>query len=348
MKLKPLDEIEVTFNIFDRGGRSLTGVDRGYLLDNVTNVINSNFARERVRVRDAVGYIGHNIRNIVGMDPPEKSVVTVNGAAVSVEAIPSNVTLLNEIDKKGNVRHIQRVLDNEEGKKLIGMNNSKLGGFSWACDPAGKVGGRQLISKFYGWDYVRNPNYLGNRGYVLDSAADSLSDEDILNELIKAGVGPADAKNVVTDFYQSASDDVQFYVGQIESLMHLTTEQDTALAAAEAKAQKLADAASELEHVKHELARANQRIRALDADLAQNKDVRNNLLSGILKASPAGIPEKLQGQVIDGDPDAVRAVLDSAFEAARSPLHSIKKPTSWQQSGQDDKGQAMGDPKLFR
>ena len=170
------NKIRVKFNIFETG-RKYTNKDRGYVLDNVTSVINSAAVQERVKTRQLFGYAGHTIREMAGkMALSAKTVVKLpSGQEIIADSTPGCVCTHLEIDEEGNVTHEQEVFDHTpDGKTIMALHNSKAGGFSWAST-GGAKGGNTLLSDLFGFDYVPNPLNLNNNGYglVLDSIDDN-------------------------------------------------------------------------------------------------------------------------------------------------------------------------------
>ena len=99
---KVLGKVGGSFSIFDRG-RKYSGVQRKYLLENVRDVINSDSTREKIQMREALGYFGHAHRVYSGtMAPKELEIVELpTGEKVTVHNIPSNVTTSLEVDANG-------------------------------------------------------------------------------------------------------------------------------------------------------------------------------------------------------------------------------------------------------
>lgn len=227
---KKLQEIKLRFNIFDTG-REYTGKQRGYILENVKRVIDSPMVQERLRLREAVGYVGHGLREMAGqLTLGEKcSVKMPNGQMMVVDAIPSNVMTSISIDDDGWVEHTQEVADNDEGKKLLGLHNSKIGGFSWAS-AGGKINANTIISDLVGFDYVHNPLFSSNRGYVMDSADDAMSDvfdrEMVLDNLTAAGIADHNEANMVLDsFVASAVFEASQYREQLFASQQIIADQ---------------------------------------------------------------------------------------------------------------------------
>lgn len=150
----------ITYNLTDRE-RSYTGNERNFNLKQIAKVINSPETQERVRLRDMLGYYGHWARTRFGMYPNE-------GDAVQ-QIEPAIVTTFLEADNDGTIRHKAEFLGTKAGRIAEQLFKSRTGGFSSAIDENKPV--------FFGFDYVLNPNFSGNRGYEL--ALDSIGKTDI-------------------------------------------------------------------------------------------------------------------------------------------------------------------------
>ena len=181
--------IKCNFNLFDEG-RKYTGHHRNYILESAVKVCYAPATREGIRLREKLGYLGHGRREIarkLQLNEVEQ-VKLADGSTIIVENVPSNITTFFEVNKEGNVEHHQEILETAPGKVVAGLNTSKVGGFSWACggDDGGSMGATR-ITNFHGFDYVMNPGFSANRGYILESA-DSTTREMILESICKTGV----------------------------------------------------------------------------------------------------------------------------------------------------------------
>lgn len=176
--------LECNFNIFNEG-RKYTGNHRKYILENALGIASNEATREKIKLREAFGYYGHG-RRILARKMRLQEVEAVkmpDGSSIIVSNIPSNITTNLVIEDDGTVKHTQEILATETGQIVESLHHSKVGGFSWACPGAdgGSVRATQL-SGFEGFDYVLNPGFALNRGYVLESA-DSF-DRDVILESI--------------------------------------------------------------------------------------------------------------------------------------------------------------------
>jgi hypothetical protein len=182
--------IECKFSLFDEG-RTYTGHHRKYILENAKAICYAPITREKIALREAVGFFGHGRRELAGkVKIPEVMAVKLpNGASVITENVPACVTVCFEISDEGVVTHRQEILDTAPGQVVSALNKSKVGGFSWACggSDGGSMGATRLTS-FEGCDYVIDPGFSANRGYVLESAGDAPTTDMIL-ESISAAAG---------------------------------------------------------------------------------------------------------------------------------------------------------------
>lgn len=188
--------IKCTFNLFQEG-RTYTGHHRNYILENAIKVCYAPETREKIRLREALGYLGHGRREMSRkLALPEVEAIKLpNGSAVITENVPSNVTTSFEVHKDGAVEHTQEILETAPGKIITGLNASRVGGFSWACGGFdGGAGGKTKITDFHGFDYVMNPGFATNRGYILESA--SAADSGLILEgIVKTtGLGEKEAE----------------------------------------------------------------------------------------------------------------------------------------------------------
>jgi hypothetical protein len=290
---RQLEEIKCTFNIFDNG-RKFSGENRGYVLDNVASVLNSGFSKERIANREAVGYYSHGVRRMAGLDPEETTSVIIQGKPVVINCTPSNLTADQSIDRDGNITHTQQILDNDEGRKALGLHNSQVGGFSWACSPAASSGAGTLIGKFFGYDYVRNPLFLRNKGHILDSVVNQ--DQMILDSMLATGLDPDKAQAAVAGLLQDSIMDAEHYREQLESAILDRGVMDAALTQSK-------DAMSKLEGIRTQ-------VNTLTVQISADKALRQHILDNVLTSFNVGaIPDDISGQVLDGSP----AGLDALF-----------------------------------
>ena len=220
-----LEKITCTFNIFDTG-RKHSGRERGYLLDNVRSAINSDYVQERLRLREMIGYVGHGVREMTKkMEVGEVDTAKLpNGQELLIKAIPACVCTDISIDDDGNITHTEEVIDNDEGRTLLGLHNSRVGGFSWAST-GGKQGANTLIDKIFGFDYVVNPLFSGNRGFVLDSA--SYDEKAVLDSLCGLGMDSDSAVDRLSNWYNSVELEARNYRDQTVEYMNLLAAQNT-------------------------------------------------------------------------------------------------------------------------
>ena len=164
---------KITFNVNDLQ-RQHTGQRRRYDNVGLARLINSPAIQERVKKGDLLGYYGHWPRKKFGMQPREGG---MDGAA-PISLKPAIRTIFLAADANGNITHQAQFLDTQEGKDAYDLHQNKVGGFSAAMTTAPK-GITEIPVRFYGFDYVLEPNFSGNRGYTLafDSVDDPLVQE---------------------------------------------------------------------------------------------------------------------------------------------------------------------------
>ncbi|MEJ7804443.1 MAG: hypothetical protein WKG03_00765 [Telluria sp.] len=155
----------IRYNVNERG-RAHRGKDRNFDLRALTALVNSPEIQERVRNRDLVGYYGHWQRMRFGMTPPET--VIMDGKSVNIE--PAIVTTYLRAEADGTIEHRTEFLDTASGKVAARLHKSKAGGFSSAINATAR-GNLSVPVEFAGFDYVLEPNYTTNRGYVFDGVA---------------------------------------------------------------------------------------------------------------------------------------------------------------------------------
>ncbi len=156
----------ITYSLNDRG-RTHTGNDRSNVdVKAMIEAINSPKVQELVKTGSMLGYYGHQIRQRYGMWPPET--VVINGKPVHLE--PSIRTLELSADTDGTVNHVEEFLDNDAGEHAFKQYKANIGGFSIASDYRQR-GNKLVPTDFAGFDYVWQPNFVGNSGNGLYDSA---------------------------------------------------------------------------------------------------------------------------------------------------------------------------------
>ena len=86
---------------------------------------------------------------------------------------------------------------------LTGLHKSRVGGFSIAARGS-ESGTNTFLDQISGFDYVINPNFAHNRGYVLDSSDEATPKfETILDAIKQAGVNEDVAENRLQQWFDS-------------------------------------------------------------------------------------------------------------------------------------------------
>lgn len=155
---------KITYNLAERG-RTHTGIDRSNIdIRSMVDAINSSVTQELVATGDLYGFYGHEVRALYGMNPPD-SIHTEDGREIRIA--PAIRTVELSADNQGNVTHREEFLENEAGEYAYQQYKAKIGGFSTAVLFQPQANGSRIVSGFYGFDYVRNPNYATNTSYGL-------------------------------------------------------------------------------------------------------------------------------------------------------------------------------------
>lgn len=168
----------IKYNIKERG-RVHVGKDRSNVnLRSMVDAINSPATQELVETGDMYGYYGHELRALYGMNPPD-TVMTDDGREIRIA--PAIRTIKLSADSNGDVTHQQEFLENEAGEYAYQQYKAGIGGFSSACGFKPMMDGSRVVQGFYGYDYVRNPNYHTNKGAgLLDGLMlDGLDDDQL-------------------------------------------------------------------------------------------------------------------------------------------------------------------------
>lgn len=178
----------ITYNIKERG-RKYNGQDRSNVdVLSMVDAINSKAVQELVATGDLYGYYGHEVRMLHGMNPPD-TVFTDDGREIRIAPAIRTVELI--ADKNGNVTHREEFLENETGEYAYQQYKAGVGGFSTAVMFKPSASGMRQVNGFYGFDYVRNPNYHTNKGFgafdglMFDSLQNPTDEQLILKNVLE-------------------------------------------------------------------------------------------------------------------------------------------------------------------
>jgi hypothetical protein len=297
--MKQLKKVECQFNIFNEG-REYTGNHRSYVLENAKNICTAPATKEKIKLREALGYYGHGRRILAKkMDLGEvEAIIMPDGSKMVVSNIPSNVTTAFSVGDDGTVIHSQEILDTETGRIVAELNKSKVGGFSWACPGRddGAVGATRLTG-FAGFDYVLNPGFAMNRGYVLESAGEDAVDRDAILESLVMST-EMDSK-VIESLFDGWSAQAQLRAIELESRLEDAEIYETAMLV------KMADREVEFSDLDE-----NHKTAVLA--LEKEKADRKALIDFVIESSPFFIPENIQHAMMENDIDTARPIFESA------------------------------------
>jgi len=292
--------IKCNFSLLDEG-RKYTGHHRKYILESARSVCYAPETREGIQLREKFGFLGHGRRMLAGkLQLGETEVVRLpNGQSILLENIPSNVTTFFEVSQNGDVEHHQELLlENDPGKTVFGLHKSRVGGFSWACGGAdGGAMGTTKINSFEGFDYVLNPGFSANRGYILESA-DAGTRDMILENIGKLGVKDPEQR------LESWVSSVQIHAAELEEKLIQTAIYEAALQ--ERIDQQQMDAA--------ELAAG---LSKLQAENEQIRQFRERIITEGAKQSVIAIPDRVQQAIISMANEADFYELVNFFETAK-------------------------------
>lgn len=288
--------LECNFNIFNEG-RKYTGNHRKYVLENAQQIASSDATRERIKLREALGYYGHG-RRILARKMQLQEVEPIkmpDGSTVIISNIPSNVTTSLVVESDGTVKHTQEILKTETGLIVEGLHNSKVGGFSWACP--GSDGGSSKTTKlsgFAGFDYVLNPGFALNRGYVLESSEDF--DRSMVLESIAAIVSDDDKAEKLLAGWQA---ETYFRAIDLEErLEHAEIYETALLERITGKERELVDLSKELQQ-------------ALKSQIEEKNRIKQ-ICEFIVESAPFFIPEDVQHAMMEANFDKVSGIFESA------------------------------------
>ena len=294
------ETIKIKFSLLDEG-RKYTGHHRKYILESARSVCYAPETREGIQLREKFGFLGHGRRMLAGkLQLGETELVKLpNGQSILLENIPSNVTTFFEVSQNGDVEHHQELLlENDPGKTVFGLHKSKVGGFSWACGGAdGGAMGATKINSFEGFDYVLNPGFSANRGYILENA-DAATRDMILENIGQLGV--ADPQQRLESWISS----VQFYAAELEDRLNQAGIYEAAMQEQFEKQQ--ADASVLAENI--------ARIQSENDQMAKN---RERIITECAAKSVIAIPDRVQQAIISMASEVDFYELVNFFEAAK-------------------------------
>lgn len=308
-----LSTYEYEYNLLDEG-RKYSGNHRKYLIENAREICYSPATRERIKLREALGYYGHGRRQIAGkMEIGEtECVVMPDGSKVIVDNVPSNVTLAFDIDKDGKVTHKQEILDTSTGQIVNNLQKNKVGGFSWACP--GRDGGTQsatIMTGFSGFDYVLRPGFAKNRGYVLEGVAGSPA-YDAVFEAVRDADKTRAYIQFATELYESITDnDLLNAVDANIAYREQLTKTKTTLAQAQSE---LAGAMA-----------TNTDLRAKNIELEKNM---RGILEAFQEKLPFFIPQPVIDEMMRGNFKRAKMIFEEAgkYDSSTLPLGTQKQP----------------------
>lgn len=299
--------IDCEFNLF-REGRTYTGNHRSYVLENARNVCESASVAEKIRLREALGYYGHGRRILAKrMDLEEVQMVKApDGSNILVSNIPSNVTTKFQVLEDGTVRHTQEILTTETGKIVAELHKSRVGGFSWACPGADGGSNRPTrLSGFSGFDYVLNPGFAFNRGYVLESAnSDNNIDRGLILESIAKATGMPDSK--VEEMVSGWAAQSHIVAADLQEQVEQAAIYERALV------DKISQQESNIVDLENIARKADEQLISTQKKVEDAIEGRKQLIDFVVENIPFFIPDDVKHLMLEGDFDKVFPIFESA------------------------------------
>ncbi len=294
------ETIKINFSLLDEG-RKYTGHHRKYILESARTVCYSPETREGIQLREKFGFLGHGRRVLAGkLQLGETELVKLpGGQSILLENIPSNVTTFFEVAQDGRVEHHQELLlENDPGKTVFGLHKSRVGGFSWACGGYdGAATGSTKINSFEGFDYVLNPGFSANRGYILESA-NAVTRDVILENIEKLGVADPEQR------LESWSASVQFYASELEERLSQAGIYESIME-------------DRLETYNDDRVAMSKTILILKSEMEQMTQTRERIITECAKQSIVVIPDSVQQAMISMSNESDFHAMTNFFESAR-------------------------------
>lgn len=192
----------IRYNLKDRM-RQFNGAVRNFDVPAVVKAVNSPKVQERVRLGDLNGFYGHWARTKFGAEPGEGGVL--DGKVVNLE--PCFRTVYLKAYDDGTIEHQAEFLPTDAGLKAWNQIQAKSGGFSSVIGTQGGI-------SFHGFDFVREPNFSGNRPYTLDSTEDEV--EPLI--LVLDDVGEHISDEFKSDYIEYLLDSISQYQNDVKLL----------------------------------------------------------------------------------------------------------------------------------
>lgn len=315
---------------------------RKYVLSAVKSMIESAETQEAIRLGEAFGYYGHDRRILTGrLDVPETAVIMVEGKPVVIDNVPGCRTIALSVDDEGTVTHTQEIFDNEPGRIIAGLLESRAGGWSWATSGRDSPSA-SIPTTYYGMDYVRNPNFisLDHPANMYESAEDQqikmleglqseggFSEDGAMDVLAHfAKIGAYEAEHGFLIRAEEAEAALFEARGQILELEQQHAEADSAKQTVESMLEGVkADHQMQLEGLNNELNALKEQISSGTATM----DARREFVSEMLESLPVFVTETQREAMLnmasDEDLDTVKGLFESIRKASLNTLPLDKK-----------------------
>lgn len=337
--IKVLKRVKETFNIHD-DGRKHNPAPQSYLLASLKSVFNSSETKERIKLNEANGFYGHSIRQLTNkIDPSETEIISVDGKDVKVDVVPAVRTVSLDIDDAGNVTHEQEFLDNDMGRTALKLYEQGTGGFSWAMSGAkgmGKV--KSVAKKFFGFDFVLQPNFLAkDRQQTLFASMTEDDTQALLASLESQGVSNERAQELMSLI---ANEDAQENDLQEIIVAHLITDNEQLTDSLQSSTEKFE---KQLNDIQAEVSANDEKHQALLAskdksleDANAKRQQQNEMLLSALDNSPFLINDEQKQAILNIDEEGNLAIVENLFasmsQTSLDHLPHDKKTTTVEES----------------
>lgn len=201
--------VKETFNIFD-DGRQYNAAPQKFLLSALSDVLHSGLTKERIKLKEAIGYFGHSLRQLTGkIRPNEVEMIEKNGKVAAVNMVPAIRTKSCVVDNQGNVTHEQEFLDTEEGRAAYSVYKSGTGGFSWAMSGSNGHNTKEgsVTKSFSGFDFVMQPNFIPKHRQTMLLSSMGDNTDMLLSSMVDDGIEKERAEQLLSHFQTSHIDD---------------------------------------------------------------------------------------------------------------------------------------------
>lgn len=294
---KYLREVTDKFSLFDTVRKYTDQNDRRYLTSAIRDVISSPKIQEHMKLRELLGFFGHEKRRLYAeqngknLHVPENAVLMIDGKPMDVVNIPTNVCVDISISDEGIVTHTEQILDNDLGRVVSGLYDAKVGGWSWATKGSDKT--ISALTDFAGFDYVYIENFISLDKSDLMFESSGNAQERLLEKLKSFDINHPNAISIVDYLIKSQQEHLIF-----ESAMIVPTQ-----------SMELIKLNRQLSDSDKQMLELKQQIQKYQLAEAENKLIferaksRDQKLKDIISALPVFIDSAMLDKIINPESD---------------------------------------------